>query len=75
MPYEGERKKNAIVDWLLERAREIALNRLGVEIKLQPSQDDSKVVVLTDSNFNELVMESPESWFVEFYAPWCGHCK
>lgn len=48
VPYEGERKKNAIVDWLLERAREIALNRLGVEIKLQPSQDDSKVVVLTD---------------------------
>lgn len=31
--YEGERKKNAIVDWLLDRAREIALNRLGVEIK------------------------------------------
>ena len=51
--YEGERKKNAIVDYLLDKAREFALNRLGVEIKPEPSNDDSKVVVLTDSNFNE----------------------
>jgi len=34
-----------------------------------------EVVVLDSSNFEELVMNSKDIWMVEFYAPWCGHCK
>jgi protein disulfide-isomerase A6 len=35
----------------------------------------SKVERLTAANFDKVVMKSDEIWFVEFYAPWCGHCK
>ena len=28
------------------------------------------VVELTDSNFDELVLQSEDLWLVEFYAPW-----
>jgi len=36
---------------------------------------DKDVIVLTDANFDDLVMNSEDLWIVEFYAPWCGHCK
>ena len=28
------------------------------------------VIELTDSNFDELVLQSEDLWLVEFYAPW-----
>ena len=33
------------------------------------------MIELTDSNFDSMVMNSEDMWLVEFFAPWCGHCK
>lgn len=39
-----------------------------------PKFDDKDVVVLADRNFTDFV-EDNKYVMVEFYAPWCGHCK
>ena len=35
----------------------------------------SNVIELNADNFAREVFGSPHVWLVEFYAPWCGHCK
>lgn len=86
--YKGARAAESIVKWGLEQAEKVAMSRLGSKSSSGSSGSSSQssgsdgfyagtsVVELTDENFHSKVSNSDdEFWFVEFYAPWCGHCK
>jgi len=40
-----------------------------------PEPNDGPVKVAVAKNFQSLVDESKKDVLIEFYAPWCGHCK
>ncbi|VVD02520.1 protein disulfide-isomerase A6 homolog [Leptidea sinapis] len=72
-PFQGQRTAESFIDAALKAAKDKAYESLGK--KSSGSSDKSDVITLTDSNFKEMVLESEDLWLVEFYAPWCGHCK
>merc|ERR1712071_59903 len=59
-------------EWIDEKA--------PVYLKSEPVPEgdaakDGEVVIAVAKNFQDVVTNSGKDALVEFYAPWCGHCK
>lgn len=63
--YEGQRTADALAEFVNTEG--------GTNVKL--ATVPSNVVVLTSESFDEIVLDETKDVLVEFYAPWCGHCK
>ncbi|KAK7067363.1 Protein disulfide-isomerase A6 [Halocaridina rubra] len=79
--FNGQRSAQGLVDAALRAAKEMVNAQLsgkrggGGSGGSSGSGSPDDVIELTDSNFEKLVLKSDDLWLVEFFAPWCGHCK
>lgn len=48
--------------------------KLAPHVPATPNPD-GKSIPLTAENFQRVVTNTRESWFIKFYAPWCHHCQ
>jgi len=63
--FNGDRELNDLVDFVNKHASTNA----------RISEPASAVTILDPENFERIVLDSSKDVLVEFYAPWCGHCK
>jgi len=75
--FNGQRTAQGIVDAGLKAAKDLVTARIGGKKSGGGggSSGSGDVVELTDENFEKTVLKSDDMWLVEFFAPWCGHCK
>lgn len=73
--FNGARTAEGVASAGLQELKKVVDQRLGKKTSSGGSKGKSDVVELDESNFEELVLDSEDLWLVEFFAPWCGHCK
>ncbi|KAF8695100.1 hypothetical protein HU200_037709 [Digitaria exilis] len=83
--YQGARDVKPIVEFALSQVKALLRDRLNGKASAGSSgktsggssekNEPSASVELNSRNFDELVVKSKDLWIVEFFAPWCGHCK
>ncbi|BFZ02019.1 hypothetical protein BsWGS_05058 [Bradybaena similaris] len=80
--YDSSNKKYKLtevfsVETLEQFVRDFVAGKLEPHIKSEPvpEPNDEPVKVVVAKNFDEIVNNEDKDVLIEFYAPWCGHCK
>lgn len=64
------------VETFAEFLKKLKAGELEPFVKSEPiPESQGNVIVAVGKNFDEVVTNSGRDALVEFYAPWCGHCK
>jgi protein disulfide isomerase family A protein 3 len=74
-------RKFVLKDFSLENFEKFVLDFLNDKLEPYmkseeiPADNSQPVKVVVGKNFDEIVNDESKDVLIEFYAPWCGHCK
>lgn len=77
LKYPFDQEKEITHDAIASFVDEFAAGKLEPSIKSEPipENQDGPVTVVVAKNYEDIVLDDTKDVLIEFYAPWCGHCK
>jgi protein disulfide-isomerase A1 len=74
-PYDQE--KAITLDSVHEFVQQFLDGAIEPSIKSEPIPEtqEGPVQIVVAKNYNQIVLDDEKDVLIEFYAPWCGHCK
>lgn len=75
-PFEGTGDKFSVKS-IGKFVDDFVAGKIEPSIKSEPipEKQEGPVTVVVAKNYDDIVLDDKKDVLIEFYAPWCGHCK
>ncbi|CAG8686958.1 14269_t:CDS:2, partial [Acaulospora colombiana] len=77
LKYPFDQTKEITTEGIAEFLSKFVNDEIEPSIKSEPipEKNDGPVSIVVAHTFEEIIYDKAKDVLVEFYAPWCGHCK